>query len=132
MADWRDDYEARRILGARALRAFPRSAGLITTAAYTVATLTPFFALGTGFAVWFMLRIIFWIITLAMPDIVDRNIWSCCLYLVVPIGGWLIRWPITVIAAVVAILLGADAGDTVLVLGGWLGLDIVLTLVLGW
>ena len=132
MADWREDYQARRILGVRALRAFPRSAGLITTAVYAVVTLDPIFALGPGFSVWLVLRIINWVIAVVMPDIVDRNLWSCCLYLVVPIGGWVLRWPITVVAAVLAILLGADAGDTALVMGGILGLDIVLTLVLGW
>ena len=131
MADWRENYEVRRILGVRSLRAFPRSAGLITTAVYTVVTLDPLYALGPGLAVWLVLRLINRIIAAVMPDIVDRNLWSCCLYLVVPIGGWLLRWPIIVIAAVLAIVLGADAGETALVLGGLLVLDLVLTLVLG-
>ena len=87
MADWREDYQARRILGVRALRAFPRSAGLITTAVYAVVTLDPIFALGPGFSVWLVLRIINWVIAVVMPDIVDRNLWSCCLYLVVPVGA---------------------------------------------
>lgn len=119
-----DDYYARQTRGMLAWGSFARSAGVLVAAFVLLATSDPYTALIWGLSAWF----VFFLIRQALPDIMNRNLWSYCSIVIVPATIWIIRWPVAAIALIISLFRGAPLMESVLVLGGLLSYDIAITL----
>ncbi len=126
-----NDYRTQQFVSIQALRTFPRSTALITTAVSSAISLDPVTSLITGIAVWIVIRLLVRFLIAVFPNIVDLRLWSCCQLLVLPVSFWLLKYPVSIVAAAVAIMRGADAVETAAVVGGFIALDFFMIRFLG-
>lgn len=118
----RDDYARQRLAGARAWHVFPPSAGVVCAALLLAITLDPVTSVLGGLGLWFVM----YIFRQAMPDIYDRNLWSGCSLVILPVGVWFIRWVLVIVAGGVALLRNAPLYSTVITVSVLLVFDVVI------
>ena len=123
-----NDYEQKRMISLLGLRAFSRSIGMIAGAIALLLTRDPYNALGYFIGVW----LVSFIIKSILPSsIVDMNFWTCCSLPVNVIGAYPIRWFIYIVLVIIALVIGAPLGDTLIIMGGIFLVDLTIVLFRG-
>jgi len=119
-----EEYQRNKMASLLALRAFPRSFGMIVAGMVLVFTLDPLSAISYGLGVWFFVYLIKSIFI--KPDFVDTYLWSCLSTIILAIGVWLVRSLIYIGLVVFALVRGAPVESTTLYMGGLLVYDLII------
>ncbi len=119
-----DEYERYRTTSLLALRAFPRSIGMMAGAITLLRTQDPFTGIQVCLTAWF---ITFWVKSIFLgPSIVDFNLWSGCSLPVMAIGAYPVRWLLYITMVIIGLFMGAPFMATLMVMGGLLFYDFII------
>ena len=107
-----NEYARRDKISIRAMKAFPRSFGIICGAFVLFVTINPWKAIGAFLLVWFVVLVFR---NLFVPqDFYESGFWELMYATVTLISGRVIKWLILAGGAIGAIYKGADATTTFL------------------
>ncbi len=122
------DYEYRRTAALLALRAFPRSFGMLAGAILLALSHNPINAVFLALVVWFVTYLIK---SRLDPSFVDTYLWQFISTCVLAIGAWAVKWLLYVALVVFVILKGAPLTATLIIMGGLLFYDMFIVFTRG-
>lgn len=122
------DYEHKRTAALLALRAFPRSFGMLAGAIFLAINHNPIDAIGLALVVWFVTYLIK---SALSPSFVDTYLWQFISTCVLAIGAWAVKWLLYVALVIFAILAGAPLTATLIIMGGLLLYDMFIVFTRG-